>query len=155
MNPIRSSTQQGIIVRNCLSTLTSANRGYLARIVDDVGEAKVDLPNADGQLVQFTIEDVLLPTSINNLGSATGNVSGGTSGVSLYPLDPWYQNRVVLSGTCSGGAYLMAANGGKAKAVGTGSAVWIVGIAEEDGVDGQYVLFRPLITYKAATASNF
>jgi hypothetical protein len=155
MNYIRSSTQQGIIVRNCLTTLTRDNRGYLLRIVDDVGEAKVDLPSADGQLCQFTVEDVLLPTSVNNLGSATGNVSGGSSGVACYPLDPWYQNRVVLSGTCSGGAWLMAANGGKASAIGTQSGVWTIGVAEEDGVDGQYVLIRPLVQFKSATAAKF
>lgn len=147
---IQSGTQRGRIVRNASVDMTS-KRGYLAALTDDVGEAKVALPTAANQLVQFIIEDVGLPTAHNNLGSATGNVSGGTSGVSLIPLEPGQNMRVVLSGTCSGGAWLAAANGGTATAMGSTSG-WTIGVAEEDGVAGQYVLFRPLVMWRGAAA---
>lgn len=153
MNYIRSGVQRGIIVRNSLSTLTSAKRGYVGNLVYDSGgggEAKFLLAAGDAQLCQFVVEDTALPTAMNNLGSATGNVSGGSSGVALFPLDAEWNVRAVMSGTGQGGQTICAESGGKVKVMSVTG--WSIGILEEDAVDGQYVLFRPYF-FKYTSAS--
>lgn len=147
---IQSNTQRGSIIRNGSVDFTG-KRGYLANLTDTTGEALASLPTADGAICQFIVEDVGLPTVVTNY-NASGISAGsglGASGVQLIPLESSRNIRMVASGTIAGGAKVMAANGGKIKAA-AGAAVWIVGVTEEDAVDGQYVLVRPCVAYVAS-----
>lgn len=125
----QSNTQPGAKPFPTLADLTG-KEGYVARLVDGgSGKAALALPAATTNVTPFVITEVESPTS------AVGT-----------PLTTGKNSRVRLKGTCSAGDYIGLAPGadlGKGIAVSAADARYF-GIAEEDGVDGQLLLLRPI-----------
>lgn len=126
---IQSNTQQGSIVRIANADLTG-KEGYLAKLVNANGEAKIALAG-NGELAQFVI------------------LEGGASGeeVVVQPLSSDRNVRIVNLFAIDGGAEVASDTTGKASTAASGD--WVVGIAEQDGAAGDYLLIRP-VTYKKA-----
>jgi len=76
------------------------------------------------------------PVYLLNAGAAAAKP------VEIIALDPDTQQRAIISGTCTVGGVLTLASDGRIKAYASASDT-VVGTAEEDGVDGQWVKFRP------------
>ena len=76
------------------------------------------------------------PVYLLNAGNTTGKF------VECLPLNPNQQMRAVLTGTVACGAVLTLAADGTVKTYASPSDT-VIGTAEEDGVAGQYVKFRP------------
>ena len=93
--------------------------------------------NADGHVVLPTAAADITPYVIT-CGADQGYLCGVT------PLNSLSNARVILKGACQAGQLLVAVGDGRVEA-GTLSGTAIpVGVAEEDGVDRQHVLLRPL-----------
>lgn len=93
--------------------------------------------NADGHVVSPAANTDITPYVIT-CGADQGYLCGVT------PLNSLSNSRVILKGTCQAGQLLVAVGDGRVEA-GTLSGTAIpVGVAEEDGVEGQHVLLRPL-----------
>jgi hypothetical protein len=91
------------------------------------------------------------PTAISDL-AAYLVLERGTADATVFPLTTGGENcRIRLNGTCSKGDVLVLAAGddlGKVTALAAQTGkVFSVGIAEEDGVDEQLVLVRPMPRY--------
>ena len=130
---VQSNTQSGPIrlpVRN--GTNLTGMEGRLVRIVDDGGKASVDFGVFSDRCPYILLE-----------GADSGELA------TLEALQPGKNYRGVLKGTCSAGAVLNmqqdpGSDMGKLQAFTNNPGDWfIAGIAEEAGVDGQYILFRP------------
>ncbi len=128
MNPVQSNSRQGVVPFLSNETLTD-KEGYLVKLVDATGRAKVALPSADSDPVQFVLTD------------------GGASGepVSCQPLTADRSVRCIASGAIAAGVAVAVKSGGKVQTItGLSSGTYfIVGYAEEDAADGQYVRVRP------------
>ena len=138
---LQSNTQLGRVVYPAsvdLSSVAAApGNGRLLKVVSTGGKAnfaaltnKTDIPTYIG----------------DDCGSAIA-----TAPAAALPLDPTRQMRCYLKGACAPGDKLVpadpttAADAGKViKAAGSYGTVTIVGLAEETGIDGQLVLFRPM-----------
>jgi hypothetical protein len=93
--------------------------------------------NADGHVVLPAANTDITPYVIT-CGADQGYLCGVT------PLNSLSNSRVILKGTCQSGQLLVAVGDGRVE-TGTLSGTAIpVGVAEEDGVEGQHVLLRPL-----------
>jgi hypothetical protein len=108
--------------------------GQLVKLINDNGTAYVKSPGSISDLTLFVV------------------IEGGAalSLVSVRPLDPGRNVRLVLSGTCLPGDVLVLgdvtaeADRGKVRALPTAAGTYRgLAIAEEAGVDGQLVLARP------------
>jgi hypothetical protein len=93
--------------------------------------------NADGHVVLPTAAADITPYVIT-CGADQGYLCGVT------PLNSLSNARVALKGTCQAGGLLVAAGDGRVEAGTLGGAALPIGVAEEDGVEGQRVLLRPL-----------
>lgn len=131
----QSNTQSGAIVLASGEDL-SAKAGYLAEIRNASGEAKAYLPDAITDLAFYVVTDG---------GSASGD------NVTLQPLEPSRNHRVVLKSTCVPGDQLVladpstAADKGKLRKIPvTAGSYRVLAIAEESGADGQLVRVRPV-----------
>lgn len=89
--------------------------------------------------------DLVLPTSAADIttyvvicGADTGYLCGAV------PLTSAGNCRVKLAGTCEAGDLLVAKGDGRVEAGVIGGEALPVGMAEENGVEGQHVLLRPL-----------
>lgn len=124
MNPTQSNTKYGVISMMTVGLL-AGKEGFLA--VLKPGGAS--LPTADTDA----------PAYIIDYGAEPGQDS------QLKPVDTAEQIRVPLVGTCARGDRLVMApaSGDTAGKVTAGTSGTSIGIAEEDGVDGQFVLIRP------------
>ncbi len=129
MNPTQSNSREGIVPFLANENLTD-KEGYLVKLVDAAGRAKVGLAAADSDQVQFVLVN----------GAASG------SPVDCQPLCANRSVRCVASGAIAGGVAVAVKNGGKVQTItGLGAGTYfIVGYAEEDAVDGQLVLVRPM-----------
>lgn len=121
--------------------------------------AKVNLAGKQDRLVKLASElsgtrtMVQLPTSVTDLTPyvVTDTNTGIGANVSVLPLSPDQNVRVALKGTCTPGTLLAlaapgddGADAGKVTALPSDAGNYrVVGIAEEQGVDGQSVLMRP------------
>ena len=128
----QSNTQPGRIVRPTASSLLS----YLGRVVkmtSSAGQAVFGLPTASDDYVAYVIDDV----------------NAYAPNVAAMPLSPDRNARAKLLGTCSVWDVLVLAtidgtsDGMLMKLPTTPGTYRAVGLAEEAGVDGQLVLFRP------------
>ncbi len=108
--------------------------GRLVVMTHDTGVAEVKLPAAVADLALYVV------------------IEGGADGalVSVRPIQAERNARVTLKGTCNPGDVLVladpatAADAGKLRALPSAAGTYRgLGIAEEAGVDGQLVLFRP------------
>ena len=113
----------------------SAKEGYLVVFVDGGTKVSADLPATNADRVIGVLDDA--------------NSAGGQVGI--VPLSPERNIRVKAKGTGSGGQVLVladtstAADKGKLRALpATTGTYYAVAIAEEDFVDGQLVLCRPV-----------
>ena len=105
-----------------------------------------DLSLATGRLVRLNAEGhVVLPTAAADItpyvvtcGADQGYLCG------VVPLSSLANSRVVLKGACQAGQLLVAFGDGRVETGTLGGAALPVGLAEEDGVEGQHVLLRPL-----------
>jgi hypothetical protein len=129
MNASQSDTREGLVPFLASVNLTD-KEGYVVKLVDATGVAKVALPTADADPVQFVIED----------GDAAGEMVG------CIPLSAHRNVRCKASGAIAGGIAVVVENGGKVKTItGLGSGTYfVVGYAEEDAVDGQLFRVRPM-----------
>lgn len=134
MLPSQSNTQEGLVSFNSGEDL-SAKDGYL-----------VKMSRKDG-----TTPEVLLPTANTDITPYVV-VDGGTLDTEsvVQPLDPNRNVRVVAEGTGSAGDQICLADTGTAGDKGKirilpalAATYRVIGIAEEDFVDGQKTLFRP------------
>ena len=118
------------------------------------GEALTDLENYLVKLTHDTgVPEVLLPTS--NDDYALYLVLDGAAdaeNVDVEPLEAGQSCRITLKGTCNPGDVLVladvgtAADKGKVRALPAAAGTYRgLAIAEEKGVDGQYVLCRPAL----------
>jgi hypothetical protein len=127
----QSNTRVGDIRMRAGGDLTGKN-GYLAKMMNVWGPA-VDLVKFAGERPLYVIIEGVAPPQL----------------VSVRPLEPGRNARLVLSGTCNPGDTLVAmveagANNGKVQALPEAAGTYIgVAIAEEAGIDGQLVLARP------------
>ncbi len=129
MNASQSDTREGRVPFLASVDLTN-KEGYVVKLVDAVGVAKVALPTADADPVQFVVQD--------------GDVADAMAG--CVPLSAHRNVRCVASGAIVAGIAVAVKNGGKVQTVtGLGAGTyWIVGYAEEDAVDGQLFRVRPM-----------
>jgi hypothetical protein len=137
MSPIQSNTTQGLVTYPAASDL-SASIGCFAKIGTD---GNVSLPSANG-FANFIIEDAYSTGGAVTPPSAT--LSGSAYECVLRPLDPARNMRVVVAAgvTIASPGVQIATNGsGKAYPASTGG--YVLGVAEESAVAGQYVLMRP------------
>ncbi len=114
-----------------------------------------DLRNLEGRLVVLThdtgVPEVKLPAAIG--AYALYVLSDGAADAALVdvlPLEPGVNVRLTLKGTCSPGDLLVLADTGTGADKGKVRALQAangtcrgLAIAEEKGVDGQYILARP------------
>lgn len=132
---MQTNVKSGELVFTAKEDLTG-KEGRLVALVNDSGKAKVGLPDNATDVCPFVLTDV-------------NGVAGGN--VSVLPLSPDRNVRVLLSGTCNPGAKLVLAtpNGTVDGAVialpATAGTYRVVGIAEEGGVDGQLLRIRPFV----------
>ena len=113
-----------------------------------------DLSAAEGRLVKLThdtgIGEVLLPDAADDAYGILVDGNVDAQEVAVQPLDAARNFRATLKGTCNPGDKLcladesVAADKGKLRAKPVAAGTYrIIGIAEETGVDGQLVKFRP------------
>ena len=127
----QSNTRVGDIRMKAGGDLTGKN-GYLAKMLDVWGPA-VDLVKFAGERPLYVIVEGVAPPQL----------------VSVRPLEPGRNVRLVLSGTCNPGNTLVVmveagANNGKVQALPAEPGTYLgVAVAEEAGIDGQLVLARP------------
>ena len=98
---------------------------------------KLSKLNADGHVVLPTANTDITPYVIT-CGADQGYLCGVT------PLNSLSNSRVILKGTCQAGQLLVAVGDGRVETGALSGTAVPVGIAEEDGVEGQHVLLRPL-----------
>lgn len=129
MSPIQSNTQQGTVLKPCATDL-SASKGCFAMID---ATANIVLPAAGG-LALFVITDVF-SVAVTEAGT-------GTYQAEVMPLTSGRNVRVIagVNGVTAGDKVVTLATG---KAVRATAGNTVLGIAEETGVAGQYVLIRP------------
>ena len=129
----QSNTRVGDIRMKAGNDLTS-KAGQLVRLSNDNGTANVKSPGGIAELALYVV------------------IEGGVtaSRVSVRPLDPGRNVRLVLSGTCVPGDVLvladctLEADRGKVRALPTAAGTYRgLALAEESGVDGQLILARP------------
>jgi hypothetical protein len=134
MTPTQSNTQAGLLKFIANADLTG-KEGYLAKLVDATGTAKIDLAG-DGEFAQFVITE----------GAASGE------SVEVMPLDPSRNIRVIAGASIAAGTKVASSATGKLAAATTGEHV--IGILEEDVVDTQLGRIRPIALgiHHAATA---
>ena len=105
-----------------------------------------DLTLATGKLAKLNADGhVVLPsagTDITPYVITCGADQGYLCGVT--PLNSLSNARVILKGACQAGQLLVAVGDGRVEAGTLSGAAVPVGVAEEDGVEGQHVLLRPL-----------
>lgn len=130
----QSNTLPGPFPVNSAEDL-SAKNGYLVELVDGGSIAEVQLPTAVTDLALYIVDD----------GAVADEFS------TVAPLSPHRQVRIKAKGTGSAGATLVladpgtAADKGKVRTVpATAGLYFSPGLAEEDFVDGQLVLVRPM-----------
>ena len=132
LNPLQSNTRKGDITLPAKSDLTG-KENFLVKVVSDSGVAKFDLVASTDDLAVYV------------LGS--GATAGNDSVAESPALGENF--RAVLKGTCVPGDKLTladpttAADAGKLRKQPTTTGTWrLFAIAEESGVDGQYILAR-------------
>lgn len=132
LNPLQSNTKKGDIVLPAHSDLTG-KENYLVAVVNDSGKAKLDLPSSTDDLAVYVL------------------ASGATAGNDAAAESPSENEnfRAVLKGTCVPGDKLVladpttAADAGKLRKQPTTAGTWrLFAVAEESGVDGQFILAR-------------
>jgi len=109
----------------------------------------------EGLLVKLTSTTVVVPSSVNDdpFGVVVEG-DDGALGVTIRPLSPMQNVRTYLTGTCNPGDRLSLDDGstgtwGNIRKTPTTTGTWrIIGIAEEAGVAGQLLRWRP---YSAGT----
>ena len=109
-------------------------KGYLAVLTHDGGVPEVKLPTANADLAFYLLVDDNADAEL----------------VAVRPFEAGRNVRAVLKGTCNPGDVIVladtgtAADKGKVRALPAAAGTYRgLGIAEEKGVDGQSVLFRP------------
>ena len=131
----QSDTQLGEIVVLAGQSLVG-KEGYLVYMTHDTGVPEVKLP--------ASIDDKALYLVIDGAADAAH--------VALKPLSPARNQRFVLKGACNPGDVLVladpavAADAGKVRALPAAAGTYRgLAIAEEKGVEGQYILARPAL----------
>ena len=131
----QSDTHVGDLVFLAGENLTG-KEGLLAVLTHDAGVPEVKLPTANSDYALYLLTD------------------GGANGahVSVRVMEPGRNVRLTLKGTCNPGDVLVladvgtAADKGKVRALPAEAGTYRgIAIAEEKGVDGQYVRARPAL----------
>ena len=129
----QSDTQVGEVVVLAGQSLVG-KEGFLAYMTHDAGVREVKLPASKDDLAVYLVVD----------GAADGE------NASVKPLEAGRNSRLVLKGTCNPGDVLVladpatAADAGMVRALPAAAGTYRgIAIAEEKGVDGQFVLARP------------
>ena len=132
MNTTQTNTGDRDLVVTASEALAEAR---LVKLANSSGALRASLPAANADLAVFVVVDPADAASDN---------------ATLRPLDPRRNVRACLKGTCNPGDQLVladvgtAADKGKVRALPASAGTYrVLGIAEEAGVDGQNVLFRP------------
>jgi hypothetical protein len=135
MEMSQSDTQVGDIVMLAGEDLTD-KEGLLVVLTHDAGVPEVKLPATNGDYALYLLTD----------GAADG------AHVSVRVMEPGRNVRLTLKGTCNPGDVLVladvgtAADKGKVRALPAAAGTYRgLAIAEEKGVDGQYVRARPAL----------
>jgi len=130
---MQTDTKSGVFRVLAGANLTG-KYGYLVKMTHDTGVPVVVLPSAISDLALYLVDDE--------------NTDGEL--VSVEPLSGDRNVRVCLKGTCNPGDVLVladpgtAADAGKVRALPAGAGTYRgLAVAEEKGVDGQFVLCRP------------
>lgn len=130
---MQTDTKSGLIRVLAGANLTG-KRGYLVKMTHDTGVPEVKLPAAVADLAVYLVDDENVDAEL----------------VSVEPLPGDRNVRVCLKGTCNPGDVLVladpgtAADAGKVRALPAAAGTYRgLAVAEEKGVDGQFVLCRP------------
>jgi len=114
----------------------TGKEGRLVKMTHDGGVPEMKLPDDNGDYAVYAVTD--------------GGADGGN--VDVVPLAAGANARLALKGTCNPGDVLVladtavAADRGKVRALPAAAGTYRgLGIAEEKGVDGQFVLCRPAL----------
>ena len=133
MKNLQSDTRVGAFPVLAGDNLTGKS-GFLVVLTHDTGVPEVKLPTAIADLALYAVVDEGEDAKV----------------VAVMPLEPGRNVRGVLKGTCNPGDKLVladpgtAADAGKLRVQPTSAGTYrVLGIAEEKGVDGQFILFRP------------
>jgi hypothetical protein len=130
---MQTNVQPGELVFQAMVNL-EGKEGHLVKLAGPNAKPAVKLPEAATDLVQFVLTDC-------NYGIGAP--------ASCLPLSPSYNVRVWLTGTCSiGDVLVLDPNDGEptgkvTKKPTAAGNYRVVGIAEENGVDGQLIRMRP------------
>jgi hypothetical protein len=122
-SPIQTNTQIGLITKPSAADLT-ASIGCFATVNTS---AQAALPSANA-LALYVIADAY--------------DSGGVHNTVLQPLDSNRNVRIIAGGTITAADQITTTSAGKAVTASTGNV--ILGIAEEAGLNGQWVTIRPI-----------
>ena len=129
--------------------------GYLQILV-----AAASLAGAEGLLTHLSATGLAVPTAAADLSLylvVEGDVAGGQA--TVQPLSPMINCRIRAQGAGSKGDVLVLATGADFGKVSTFAAqtgvLFSPGIAEEDYVDDQLVLVRPMPRYLTGVATPF
>ena len=166
---LQSNTREGRLIKSSVANLSGYD-GFAVVLVNNGGYGSVGLPTAQNQKPFGIISDGSITQAevMQQQGLDWG--PQGSYGVGVWPLDPSKNMRVYLLGTCNPGDVLVLALPSAAAAInfplnfptpsttltitvaaglaqsvaGLGSGTFgVLGQAEEAGVQGQLVLFRP------------
>lgn len=131
---VQTNVKQGAFLVNAGEDLTG-KEGYLVKAADAGSELEVLLPTDVADITPYVVEEG----------------AEHDSDATVIPLVQGNQYRVVAKGTGSSGDLLThaapgtAADKGKLRALpATADTYTVIGIAEEDFVDGQHVKFRAM-----------
>lgn len=143
-NATQTNTQEGDLIFLANEDLTGCE-GYALKLVNAAGVTKVALPDAITDVCQFVLIESFYDTDEE---------------VSVRPLCQSRNVRLKLYGTCNPGDVLIANADGTHDGMAyvkpnATSACSFLGIAEEIGVDGQFVLARPTLGQQYPTTAHF
>lgn len=135
MTSTQSNTQAGIVLKTVSTATLVGKEGFLAKLVNGDTAATVELAGA-GECALFVITE----------GAAVGESA------ELMPLSPERNVRIKAGATIAGGTKVASSSTGKLAAATAGDHV--IGVLENDVVDGQLGLVRPALLgfHQAATA---
>lgn len=167
----QSNTQQGRLTKSSV-TQYQGYEGFAMCLFNNAGYGSVQLPTSSGQKVLGIVANGSITQAevMQQQGLDWG--PAGSYGVDIWPLSPDRNMRVYLYGSCNAGDTLVlappaqavaitfpfnfttsnttltiAVAAGLAQSLATaGAGTWaVLGQAEENGVQGQSVLFRPWV----------
>ena len=148
MSPVMTNTQKGLITVKA-ATDFSANVGCFANIGTD---GNVALPAAS-KVALYVVEDAY--TSGGIITPPSGTTTGATYWAVLRPVQSGQNFRVKAANNSITTPQVQIVTDVAGKATAASAGGFVIAIAEETAVTGQYVLLRPLPGFNVYSSSAF